>query len=157
MEETGAAVTDQIVAQRIYGRTTCAVVPRDAINAGHELPISQLLDAFVARFGFTGIGDEWAEVSVDDAKTIVREVLRKDLAYGATIMPDDQAAALAERFFSLLGQAVRCFTNGNLVLPAADPRSVPKSWTGITPSILDTGVVCFDEGRLGILWVEDED
>jgi hypothetical protein len=156
MADTPPTVVDEILARRIYGHTTCAVIDRDVATTD-ESPAGAVLDVFVARFGFTGIGNSWAEVTLADAKVIAREVLHKDLAYRMDILPPSEAAALAERFFSLFEPTARCFTNGNVILPAAASREVPGAYDPITPSTFDTGVVCFDRQRIGILWVQDED
>ena len=120
-------------------------------------PVHPVLDDFVRGFGFNGLGEHWAEISPSDATAVARHVLRKDLAYGAPLMPEEEATALAQGFVGLFDGTVRCFTNGNSVLPAADPRSVPHSDSPISAATFDTGVVCLAASRTGILWVEDED
>ncbi len=148
-------VCDAIARQRKYGQLTCAVGERTAPVDPRDY--RAVVDEFVTTFGFTGLGDEWIEVGIDAAKTLVRRILFKDLAYSIAMMSDDEAALLTERFFGLFNGSVRCFTNGNLVVPAADPAEVPGSWTPITEATFDAGVVCLGGSRIGILWVEDED
>jgi hypothetical protein len=149
------AVCDAITRQRKYGHPTCAVDNRTA--AADPQRYREVLDEFVATLGFTGLGEGWIEISTQAAKTLVREVLFKDLAYSVAMMSEDEAALLTERFFALFDPSVRCFTNGNLVVRDADPTEVPGSWNPITEATFDAGVVCLGSSRIGILWVEDED
>lgn len=149
------AICEEIAHQRKYGHPTCAVRQRSATADSRSC--HAILDEFVATLGFDGLDDGWIEISIQDAKTLTREILLKDLAYGIAMMSEQEAAQLCERFFTLFDGSVRCFTNGNLVLHA-DATEVPGSWTAISPqATFDTGVVCIDSSRIGILWVEDED
>lgn len=155
MSSEAEAVCDAITRQRKYGHPTCAVHDRSA--PGDPRLYHAVLDEFVATLGFRGMGEAWIEVSIQSAKTLAREILFKDLAYGVAMMSEDEAALLAERFFALFDASVRCFTNGNLVVRDADPTEVPGSWNPITEATVDAGVVCLGSSRIGILWVEDED
>lgn len=149
------AVCDAIARQRKYGHPTCAVHDRTA--AGDPRSYLAVIDEFISTFGFTGLGEGWIEVNIQAAKTLVREILFKDLAYSVAMMSEDEAAQLTERFFALFDASVRCFTNGNLVIQDADPTEVPRSWNPISEATFDAGVVCLGSSRIGILWVEDED
>ena len=151
------SVTHEIISRRRFGETACAVVGRDEVETDCNGPVGRLLDALAARFGFNGLGENWVEVSLDEAKSIAGGVLEKDLAYGCAVMPRDEATSLAERFLSLFHPDVRCFTNSNAGWPGEDGRTKAYSWTPITNATLDTGIVCFDRDRVGILWVQDED
>jgi hypothetical protein len=146
-----------MASRRTCGHTTCAVVGLDNPTAVKAAAVHGILDDFVRGFGFTGLGEAWIEVTREDAIAVVQQVLLKDLAYGVAMMPEAEACALAESFFSLFGSEGRCFTNGNLVLPNADPSEVRRSWNPITSATLDTGILCLDTNRIGIFWVEDED
>jgi hypothetical protein len=117
----------------------------------------EAVDAFVAAFGFKGLGPSWTEISASDAFYIVRSILRRDQAYQMAVMREADAARLAEMFCALFDRNVRCVTNGNSVLPTADPRGVPGASTPISSATFDSGVVCVDDARIGMLWVEDED
>ncbi len=148
------SVCEAVTRQRKYGHATCAVRDRTAVDPGD---CHTVLDEFVGSFEFKGLSDGWIQVSIQSAKVIVREVLLKDLAYRVTMMSEDEAALLTDRFFALFDGPVRCFTNGNLVVQDADPTEVPGSWNPITEATFDAGVVCLGNSRIGILWVEDED
>ncbi|MGC1272783.1 MAG: hypothetical protein WBC44_03685 [Planctomycetaceae bacterium] len=151
---------DQAVINEIANRrsgSTCAVMNRAVVEADRNGSVGELFDAFVARFSFTGLGGDWVEVSLVEAKAIAGEILWKDLAYGVCIMARREADALAGRFFSLFGPEVHCFTNRYFVPPGADRRTQSLTWNPITDATFDIGVVCFDRDRVGILWVQDED
>jgi hypothetical protein len=148
-------VCDAIARQRKYGHLTCTVDDRKAAVDPRGCRVA--LDEFVSTFGFKALANAWIEISIQAAKTLVREILLKDLAYRIAMMSEEEAALLAESFFALFDDSVRCFTNGNLVVPDADPTEVPGSWNPITEATFDAGVVCLGHSRIGILWVEDED
>ncbi len=149
------AICDAIARQRKYGHVTCAVDDRTAAVDQRGYPV--VLDEFVGTLGFRGLAVLWIEVSIQAAKALVREILLKDLAYRIAMMSEKEADLLTERFFALFDDSVRCFTNGNIVLPDADPSGVPGSWNPISDATFDAGVVCLGSSRIGILWVEDED
>lgn len=155
MPSEAQAICDAIARQRKYGHPTCAV--DDRATAADPASYRAVLDDFVATFGFTGLGDGWIEVSIQTAKTLAREILRKDLAYRIAMMSEDEATLHTERFFALFDASVRYFTNGNLVVHDADPTEITGSWIPITRATFDAGVVCLGSSRIGILWVEDED
>jgi hypothetical protein len=157
MDPNSASIIDEILSKRECGYRTCVVEDRQFAPPVADSDLFQLADAFVAEPDFTGLGAHWTKIGREDARSIIEELLYKDMAYGVSIMPRATAKNLAERFISLFGEGARYLTNGNFILPTTDPRSVPNSGDPISTSTFDSGVVCVDTNRLGILWVEDED
>ncbi len=90
-------VCEAIARQRKYGHLTCAV--DDGSAAVDPRGCRVVLDEFVGTFGFKGLADGWIELSIQAAKTLVREILLKDLAYRIAMMSEEEAALLTERFF----------------------------------------------------------
>src|SRR3954451_16037272 len=59
------------------------------------------LDSVLADVGFKPLSGAWREISRPDAVSVVQNILHRDLAYRAEIMPAWLAAALATRFCDL--------------------------------------------------------
>ena len=157
MFENMEAICEAITNRRRFGRVTCRVRGLDMRELANRKNVQVILDDFVRSFGFKGLSEGWIEVSVDIAKSVVRGVLFKDLAYNIAMMTEQEASSLADAFFSLFDQPVRCFTNGNLVVADADPSEVPGAWTSNSDATFDAGIVCIGIAQIGILWAEDED
>jgi hypothetical protein len=120
MSDPATGIVEAIIARRRYGKTTCVIKPCDA---SLETP-AQVIDTFVSQFGFRGLGTSWIAISIRDAQEIATAILHKDLAYNAEIMNTDEASAFAAGFLAHFGSAARSFTNGNLIIPNADPANV---------------------------------
>lgn len=113
--------------------------------------ITTLLDEFVAKFDFIGLSEGWKEIDGRTAKEITSEVIFRDLAHGVEMTTEERASRLAEQFLNNFTLQPRFFTNGIF-----ESGSL-SSWYPISGSTFDTGVVCFDDKNIGILWVQDED
>jgi hypothetical protein len=145
-----------ILSSRQYGRTTVALADRVHYSSN---PAAEA-DAFVCSLGFQGISGAWQLVSPSDARTILERVLARDLAYNGPVMADSSASKLSDRFLALFDVDVLCLTNGTYHIPSVQSSKqvrVGPTWNPISESTFDTGVVCVDNSRIGILWVEDED
>jgi hypothetical protein len=154
LDSSTASLIDEIVSKR---GCTCAVEERRFRTADTDRDLFQLADSFVAELDFTGLGEAWTKIGRDDARLILTVLLYKDMAYGISVMPRATAKNLAERFISLFSEEARFLSNGNFILPSADPGSLAGSGSNISTSTFDSGVVCIDTNCLGILWFEDED
>jgi hypothetical protein len=136
-----------VVQERKYGVTTFRV-EECPVGAG-SAPAS--LDAFVGALRFQGLGDDWREIDRPAAREILEAVLHRDLAYGVEMMTPGRARELAEQFLELFSGESRFFTNGVF------KNGRLSMYSGITGATFDTGVVCLDPHRIGLLWVQDED
>ena len=72
------------------------------------------------------------------------------LAYGARYL-SDEAIETAEKALADLAEDAVFFSNGNWW------QSDSCSWTPLTDSTLDAGVIGFDDQNAFVFWVEDED
>jgi hypothetical protein len=145
-----------ILGSRQCGYTT--VVLADRVNYFSN-PATEV-DAFVSTLGFHGLSDAWELISRSDARTILVHVLARDLAYNGPVMAESFAQSLSDRFLALFDADVLCFTNGTYHVPTVQSSKevrVGPTWNPISESTFDTGVVCVDNARMGIVWVEDED
>jgi hypothetical protein len=120
----------------------------------------EVVDAFVMRLGFRALADGWREVEAHEAARVVQHILHCDLAYDLEIMPEARAAELTIRFLELFSAPTRYFTNATFRRDAeVNTGEVWRmmSWEPLSTATFDTGVVCVDATRIGILWVADED
>jgi hypothetical protein len=147
----------EIRARRTCGEVTVTVESRAFPN---NRSVADVIDAFVGNLGFVGIGDRWEEINRRVAETIAQRILHRDLAYNVEIMSAELACDLAARFLNLFTAQARYFTNGTLYqLHERFNAGVThfSSFEPITEATFDTGVVCLDKERIGLLWVQDED
>jgi hypothetical protein len=96
--------------------------------------------------------EAWTELDARAATDLATRVLHQDLAYGASVMSLDVATALARRFLDFFGDQAAFVTNGTF-----GANGSGGSWASLTDATFDTGVVAVSAGRVGLLWVEDED
>ena len=144
------ALRRELEARRRAGRTILIVEDLDKPVPAASDPRA-LADAFVAHHGFTPLGDQWHEVDQAEAHTIVTRILTADLAYGSRIMPEEEAAELADAFFALCPDDSHFFAN---------TRATPEflgCWAPLTYATFDTGIISVSGTRMGMIWVEDED
>jgi hypothetical protein len=145
----------EVLRARRYGVTTVELRP---LSAAPSVP--EVIDQFVESLGFHGIGRGWYETTREDAVAILHRILNRDLAYDAVIMHGNKAGRLARQFLACFEADARHFTNGTFHQPPerrSEEVTVGPGWNPITPATFDTGVVCLDDQRIGILWVQDED
>ncbi len=98
--------------------------------------------------------------SKENVHDIITWLLYRDMAYNIEIMPKYEAIRLAENFLSF-------FKNDAIYLSNADWISSEdtwewsyakmKGWSGITNSTFDAGIILYDDKKIGIVWIEDED
>ena len=122
----------------------------DPIDA-YDIPAS--LDAFVTRLGYKAINDQWIEINISDARHIIVQILKEDLAYNYECMSEKEANTFVEEIFTTLNvdQGAQFFTNGNYY------EEQGNSWCPITNATFDTGVLILNGQKINLVWVEDED
>jgi hypothetical protein len=132
----------------------CRIEP----TARRTMPAFALLDAFLASMKLGDVPEtsepHLREVDQEEARKILRYILSQDLAYGSsTTLPMPRVAALVEQLFQIFSVQPRYFTNGCFT---SHPFRL-LSWEPLTVHTFDTGLLLFDEQRIGILWAIDED
>ena len=150
---------DEVLRKRDCGEVIFEIqaLRQGVVTSGiHAVPV---LDAFVEQLQCTGLRDAWIIVGRDAARLLLTRLLSRDLALNAPIMSAEDAARLAERFMEQFPSPSRFFTNANVL--DDDDSAIDDTWTGsfssLTASTFDTGIVAIGEGRIGILWIKDED
>lgn len=118
-----------------------------------------MLDAFVAQYGYTGLGEHWIEVQRRVARKILFRVLLEELAYPEQTMSTEEAEAFAARFLDLFAAGSRYFTNGTCSGEVAIYTLTGDQvlgWRSISTATFDNGVIVVNGQRIGIIWAEDE-
>jgi hypothetical protein len=148
-DDKRSAVLEAIKERRAEGTITCIVS-----KVANSTSNTATADAAALSVGFCLPRNGWQVVDQAEALSIAVSVLHRDLAYSAPIMPLSEATELSQRFFELLPNAETFFTNGSWT-EFWTKGSV--SWSSISNSTLDAGVICVAGNEFALLWVEDED
>ncbi|RLC14054.1 MAG: hypothetical protein DRI57_15135 [Deltaproteobacteria bacterium] len=157
MENMEKIVQEIKIVRSCGAAVTCSVRYDSTSDISNSYEILKKIDNFVKSFGFSGLDQYWVEVDVVKSLKILTDIIHKDIAYGSMITDKKTAKRLANRFLSVFESSFRPFTNGNLIIPDADPKDTEGAWMEISDSTFDTGIVCIDNKKMGILWVQDED
>jgi len=137
----------------------------DPIAFGFRLVVSSEIhtnpDSAAVAFGIKALGDAWREVSRTVAKSILLELLRKDMAFLLPRLEESVVRTSVDDFLASFSVGSRFFTNGNWergwVRSKHSNTSVGPEWSPATDATFDGGIVAIDSWRSGILWLEDED
>lgn len=133
-----------VLKERDCGFVTLRVAERGGPKSSSR---TELVDHFVEKCGLLGLGENWREISRDEAQCIATRILNRDMAYGVELMKLDRARLLAASLVGIFDVTGRFYTN----------QCKNGGFSPISDSSFDTGIVCVDVTRLGILWVQDED
>ena len=94
----------------------------------------------------------WRMLAASEAVRALRRALHRDLAYDATIMPEEVAHGLALRIVRFFGQGALFYTNQS----HAEGQST-GSWDPVTDATFDTGIIAVGARHVGVVWFMDED
>ena len=132
--------------ERRYGITRCA----------HARIFDRGLKPALLMFGLFPQTDALTEISPSQAQAVLEALLWKDLAYRAEVMSLQRARELAHEFVaSHAEENTKYFVNADWSLYLREPNGF--SFTGLTDSTFDGGVVALSGGFASCVWVEDED
>ncbi len=142
---------------------------RDVINMVlHRKPLfskaktaTELVDGLAWQAGLFQLGEKWIELTYEQAFAVLKRVYHKDLAYNTVIMHEERAEMLADRFLRFFkADRSRYFSNGTFYLEptrVSDTVFQGPTWTPAKKATFDTGVIVFDDEKIGTIWVADED
>lgn len=99
---------------------------------------------------------DWEWLTREQAKTILENLIWRDMAYGVEVFERKVAEAYAQAFIDQLNPGAVFFSNCDYPEGIGEDRP-SYGWQGISAATFDSGVVALDRDRIGILWVEDED
>jgi hypothetical protein len=165
----------------IQNERVCGSVTLDVIGIA-GFPILERCNQVVRHVGLMP-PEQWVSLPATAARLHLLRCLHRDLAYDFECIAVPRAEQLADLFFSLLGEGARqYFTNGLPWKPSVYDRALKAketglvvitedevlelgwgermdawTYTGLTKSTFDTGVVGITSYQAGILWFEDED
>jgi hypothetical protein len=120
------------------------------VSGAEGAPATSVATEFVATLALRA-PDRWTELDAREALEAATRILHLDLAYSGPVMKVEVAKGLAARFLECCGKGAVFFTNGALTLTGTG------AWSPLTDATFDAGIVGVASGRVGLLWVEDED
>ena len=113
----------------------------------------ETFDAVAEAAGLRRLGAGWHEIDRRTATRVLHDLLHRDLAYSAELIPSRDAARLATRFVSAVADdSSRFATNSSDRLDATS-----YSWHPATTHTFDGGVVVTGTHGSAVYWVADED
>lgn len=144
-----STVFEEILAERQCGTVHCGTTA------------SADLESVARAFGLKTDQALYREIERDVARTLIRDLLHRDLAYSCEVIPLERGAALAEAFLMEAAKdGCRYFTNV-MMFPAptaSDSGGKPGwSWNPATEATFDMGVLVVAERGSACFWVEEED
>ena len=159
-------LSEEIKNVRIYGTTYLAVYKKSARseweqsffehfpNFKYVLKAEASVESFIKSL-----------IKISDKKLacdIITILIHQDLAYDAEMIPLEEAALLANKFFSLFSNQAAYFFNSTW--NEHEHSQVDKdfklglsSWTSLTEATFDSGIIICDNDKIGIAWFADED
>jgi hypothetical protein len=108
-------------------------------------------DHCLARFGFTGIGEDWRILDRAAAAAQLAAQLTRSLAYGVQMLPPAEAAATAASFLSF------CPAPDAVFLTNASRDGAGFGWNPVSASTFDACYVAIGSGAVAFIILEDED
>jgi len=112
------------------------------------------IDEYVISLGLKKVGHGWRLISGIDAVIAITHILSRSLCYGSELLPEPTAKEAAEFFIHLFANDATQFVTN------CDVKYLGRSgfsWTPLTDSTGDVGVVGVDAKNNGIICIEDED
>jgi hypothetical protein len=139
-------IKKEIIAARDCGEVTVEYRPRFYSGAP---AIAEVLE-LCGKVGFElAAAMHCRRIDREKARSTLRAVLERDLAYRAKIMDPRLAERLSDEYLGLFGADAYFFTNTDAEIEGA--------WSGLTEATIDTGILAVDQLRVGCAWFEDED
>jgi hypothetical protein len=141
--------------KRNSGSVTCSLKDVNSMGdeATKEIIKEQLLEDLSLKTN--RIKGNWKEIDKSMAKQILEYILSFDMAYDIELDSKPLADKLSNYFFNQFLSDTKYYTNGDFDNDFGFFRL--RSWTPITNSTFDTGVLGIDKNKIGILWAEDND
>jgi hypothetical protein len=93
----------------------------------------------------------------EHAVKILTRLIHQGMAYDSEIIPEKEAAQLAEIFISHFGNEARYYSNSPWKLNVLSQKNELSSWDPLTEATFDSGIIIVGKSSIGIAWFEDED
>lgn len=118
-------------------------------------------DEAALHFGLKPLGSNWRAVDRATASSVLSNLLCEDMAYDQPRLSKHEIAMSMDEFLTHFGASARFFTNAEWENRGLWSRQIVTSWElqwhPATAATYDGGVLVLDEGKSGVLWLEDED
>jgi hypothetical protein len=108
-------------------------------------------DDLATEAGLRRLGSEWHEIDAQHAEAVLTQVLHRDLAYQAEVMPMDRAMSLARALIA------HCGTRSKFATNTADIPGRLSTWFPASDATFDCGVLIIGDRACAVYWIEDED
>lgn len=112
----------------------------------------QPLDGLLAVFGLRMEEQRMIQLDAKSAGAVLASCLSRSFVGHSECIPKARAQELAEAFVSDAGgQGAIFYTNGDW------QESMPRSWTPLTDSVCDGGVIAIGPSIAACVWIEEDD
>jgi len=143
------------IGENIWGHAILLELENSNINSDRNA--RQILDSFCNQNKLKKIEKNWNEISITEAKKIIFNGLRYDIAYNTfELNPLEVANEIYSRIMDEIvdDDVTHCFTNWK-----GDPwiNSNGSSWTSLTKHAFDIGVAIFFNNKLLFIYFMSED
>ncbi|MDY7224903.1 hypothetical protein [Hyalangium rubrum] len=149
-----------------WERLEVRLLPTPELEAGAEL--TPVLNAFLSELELFTLGPDWSqtgwhELTHEEAVRTLTYLLSETMAYAQPKRERLHARECALAFLALFGPSRRLLSNSDLHTVLLPDGSPPKTGWGygsgraLTPATFEGGIVVVGAGRIGLLWVTDED
>lgn len=127
-----------------------------------------VLNAFFSELGLFTVGPDlrqagWRELTHEEAVRTLTYLLSESMAYADPRRELPKARECALAFLALFGPASRLLSNSDMHTALLPDGSPPKGGWGygsgspLSQATFEGGIVAVGAGRIGLLWVTDED
>jgi hypothetical protein len=105
-----------------------------------------------AVFGLRLEEQRMIQLDAKRATTVLASFLNRSFVAELECIPKPRAQELAEAFVNEVGgQSATFYTNGDWAEP------MPRSWTPLTDSVFDGGVIAIGPAIAACVWIEEDD
>ncbi|MFZ3590111.1 hypothetical protein ACOI1C_12720 [Bacillus sp. DJP31] len=158
MENNFGDFNSVLETERNNGKVICNITDMTTGSQGKAGKITKVeVVKFLDAIGLKShrIKEKWERINRGTAGRIIEYILSSDMAYDLELRTKPISKNLSDYFLSQFTTEVEYYTNGKFDKESGIFRL--RSWTSLTNSTFDTGVLVIDMSKIGILWAEDND
>lgn len=134
------------------GHVLCAIRPARRVEAGDRQRIVQFL---AEEFTLSVTSEYLVEIPREVALEIATRLVAGPV-FGPLVRDEANARAVAQDFIDAFDQQARFYSTYAYVKPEGQSGFTMRG-RALLPNSYDEGICVIDSGRVGILWVGDED
>jgi hypothetical protein len=114
------------------------------------------IDEYVTRLRFEKLSATAKELNRADAELYLTSLLHLDMAYSCKCMEIGLAQETSQLFLNQFQANAKFYTNATS-RNYGDGVLALSAWHPITNATFDSGILAFDDEKIGLIWLEDED